>query len=51
MPDLSTLENGDLKATSDFRQVYASILEDRLSIPFEPVLGGKFDSVRVLRRA
>jgi uncharacterized protein (DUF1501 family) len=51
IPDLGKLENGDLKATSDFRQVYASILEDWLKLPSEPVLGGKFEPVPVLRRA
>jgi uncharacterized protein (DUF1501 family) len=51
MPDLSNLDNGDLKATSDFRQVYSSILEDWLRIPADPVLGGTFKPVPILRPA
>ena len=50
-PDLSNLDNGDLKATSDFRQVYASILQDWLRIPADPVLGGTFKAVPILRGA
>jgi len=50
-PDLANLDNGDLKPTSDFRQVYASVLEDWLQLPSEPVLGGTFKPVPVLRGA
>ena len=40
-PSLTDLEDGDLKQTSDFRSVYASLL-NWLQIPSEPVLGERF---------
>jgi uncharacterized protein (DUF1501 family) len=50
-PDLAHLDNGDLKPTTDFRQVYASILDGWLRLPSDPVLGGPFKPVPVLRQA
>ena len=46
-PSLKNLINGDLAVTTDFRDVYATILESLLKSPVEPVLGkwsgrGKF---------
>jgi len=41
-PDLANLVDGDVRHQIDFRQVYASILEDWLGAPSERVLGGKF---------
>jgi uncharacterized protein (DUF1501 family) len=46
-PSLTDLDDGDLKHTADFRGVYAAVLEQWLGVPSEPVLGGKFDPVRV----
>lgn len=46
--DLTDLDGGDLKAQFDFRQVYASILENWLSVPVEPVLGGAFPGINLL---
>ena len=43
-PSLADLEDGDLKHTSDFRSVYASLL-NWLQIPSEPVLGERFDAM------
>jgi uncharacterized protein (DUF1501 family) len=34
--------NGDLKFTTDFRTVYAAVLEQWLKTKSEPVLGNKF---------
>jgi uncharacterized protein (DUF1501 family) len=48
-PDLSELEDGDLKVSTDFRQVYAELLDDWLHLPSKQVLGGKFGPVGVLR--
>lgn len=48
-PSLSDLVDGDLKPTIDFRRVYASILEDWLGLSSEPVLGGRFLSLPLLR--
>ncbi|MCF7547847.1 DUF1501 domain-containing protein [Pseudonocardia sp. WMMC193] len=38
-PSLEDLDDGDLKYTVDFRDVYASVLEDVLGADVEPVLG------------
>jgi uncharacterized protein (DUF1501 family) len=38
-PSLTDLDNGDLKATGDFRDVYATLLTEVLSSDPEPVLG------------
>ena len=43
-PSLTDLEDGDLKNTSDFRSVYASLL-NWLKIPSEAVLGERFDPI------
>jgi uncharacterized protein (DUF1501 family) len=42
MPSLTDLVDGEPKATTDFRAVYAAVLEDWLGLPAEEVLGGKF---------
>lgn len=42
------LHNGDLKFTTDFRSVYAGVLEQWLKTPCAPVLGRKFDPVKLL---
>ncbi len=41
-PSLTDLEDGDLKYHTDFRQVYASILDDWLGVAPEPILGQDF---------
>lgn len=41
-PSLTELEQGDLKFTTDFRGVYASVLEDWLKTKSEPILKGSF---------
>jgi uncharacterized protein (DUF1501 family) len=46
-PSLSDLDEGDLKFTTDFRGVYAAVLEQWLGVPSAPVLGSKFDPVKV----
>lgn len=38
-PSLTDLDDGDLKHHTDFRSVYATLLENWLGIPSEPVLG------------
>ena len=38
-PSLKNLVNGELAVTTDFRDVYATILESLLKSPVEPVLG------------
>jgi len=48
-PDLGALEDGDIKTSIDFRQVYAAILEDWLEVDSARVLGDRFDKCRVVR--
>ena len=42
-PNLSDLEEGDLKMQFDFRQVYASLLQDWLSVEAKQSLAGDFE--------
>ncbi|MEK6234955.1 MAG: DUF1501 domain-containing protein, partial [Planctomycetales bacterium] len=42
-PSLTDLTDGDLKFHTDFRRVYASVLEQWLGCPSEPILGEKYD--------
>jgi uncharacterized protein (DUF1501 family) len=48
-PKLLDLQEGDLKMTVDFRQVYASVLKDWLGLPSNPVLGGVFIKLPLFR--
>jgi uncharacterized protein (DUF1501 family) len=48
-PSLSDLDNGDLKFHTDFRQVYATLLERWLGWPSTAVLGGEFKSIDMLQ--
>lgn len=45
MPSLTDLDDGDLKFTTDFRRVYATLLEGWLGVPAEAVLGGKYEAL------
>jgi uncharacterized protein (DUF1501 family) len=49
-PSLEGLEDGDLRFHTDFRRVYATLLEDVLGTPSEPILGGKFEKLQLLER-
>lgn len=42
-PSLTDLDQGDLKVTTDFRRVYATLLEKWLKVESKGVLGDKFD--------
>jgi uncharacterized protein (DUF1501 family) len=48
-PSLSDLDNGDLRFHTDFRQVYATLLERWLGWSSASVLGGEFKSIDVLQ--
>lgn len=48
-PSLSDLDQGDLKFHTDFRSVYAAILDRWLGCPSQAVLGEKFSPVAILR--
>jgi len=47
-PSMTDLDEGDLRLTTDFRSVYAGVLEYWLGVPSEPVLGEKFNSLNVV---
>ena len=46
-PSLADLDQGDLKFTTDFRSVYSGLLQHWLGVSSEPVLGQKFEPLRV----
>lgn len=48
LSNLTDLDEGDLKFTVDFRQVYATIVENSLSKPSKLILGGEFQSLDFL---
>lgn len=51
-PDLANLdENGNLRYHSDFRGVYANVLDDWLRVDSAQVLGETFDKVEIVKRA
>jgi uncharacterized protein (DUF1501 family) len=47
-PSLADLEDGDVKFHTDFRQVYAAILEKWLGWPSAPVLGEEWKPAEVI---
>jgi uncharacterized protein (DUF1501 family) len=48
MPSLTDLDKGEPKATTDFRRVYATVLDRWLDCPSAQVLGAKFEHVALL---
>lgn len=50
-PSLDDLDDGDLKHHTDFRRVYASLLEGWLGMPSEPVLGPGFTPLPLFKPA
>jgi uncharacterized protein (DUF1501 family) len=49
-PSLTDLDSGGLKHQVDFRRVYATILQQWLDAPSEPVLGRRFEVLPLIRR-
>jgi uncharacterized protein (DUF1501 family) len=47
-PSFETLEEGDLVHTTDFRSVYASVIESCFGVPHDKVLGAKYPPVAVV---
>lgn len=47
VPDLTNLDRGDLKWRTDFRQVYATMLDDWMGAESEEIFGKKFEHVSV----
>jgi uncharacterized protein (DUF1501 family) len=50
-PSFDDLDDGDLKFHTDFRRVYATILEDWLDCRAEAIVGAGFASMGLLRKA
>lgn len=48
-PSLTDLEDGDLKFHTDFRQVYATVLESWLGWPSQSVLGDSFEPIEAFK--
>ena len=48
-PSLTDLEDGDLKFHTDFRRVYATVLESWLGWPSKSVLGETFKLVEAFK--
>jgi uncharacterized protein (DUF1501 family) len=48
-PSLSDLDQGDLKFHTDFRQVYATLLDKWLQVDSRAVLGAKFEPIELLK--
>lgn len=47
-PNLTDLDNGDLKFSVDFRQIYASLLQDWLKTDKNTILGKNFQSLNLI---
>ncbi len=48
MPSLTDLDDGNLRFTTDFRSMYATVLEQWLQAPSKDILGGSFDQLDFL---
>jgi len=48
-PKLLDLQDGDLRMTTDFRRVYASVLRDWLGLPSRSALGGDFEPISLFQ--
>ena len=47
-PHLSRLDDGDLKYSTDFRSVYATVLKNWLGVQPEPILSGSFETLDLI---
>jgi uncharacterized protein (DUF1501 family) len=48
-PSLKDLDQGDLKYSTDFRSVYATVLQNWLGTPSKPILGNQFPTFPIFR--
>ena len=48
MPDLSNLNDGDLKHTVDFKNVYATVLNNWLGVNDKNILGGSYEKMNFI---
>ena len=49
VPSLTDLVDGDPKISTDFRRVYAAVLEDWMGLPSRASLGAKFEPMLLFR--
>ncbi len=49
-PSLTDLDEGDLKFHTDFRRIYATVLEDVLRIESAPILSGTYEKLPMFER-
>ncbi len=49
MPDMTKLERGDLRFTTDFRSIYATMLDQWLKVPSDSILGGAFPPLDLIQ--
>jgi uncharacterized protein (DUF1501 family) len=47
-PSLTDLSQGDLKFTTDFRSVYATVLEDFMKTPSQPILKAAYPKLGLI---
>jgi uncharacterized protein (DUF1501 family) len=50
-PDLTDLDDGDLKYKIDFRNVYATVLDKWMNADSKTVLGDKFDQLDLIKKS
>jgi len=48
-PSLTNLDAGDLRFNTDFRSVYATVLQNWLETPSKPILGNQFPLLPILK--
>ncbi len=48
VPSLKDLDSGDLMVTTDFRQLYATLIEDLFEVESVPLLGQQFEKLGIL---
>jgi hypothetical protein len=49
MPSLTDLVQGEPRMTTDFRQVYATVIQDWLGLAAEEAVGGRFARLPLFR--
>lgn len=49
MPDMTKLDKGDLRFTTDFRSVYSTVLEDWLKVDPARIVGSSFPKLDLIR--
>jgi len=50
-PSLTDLDQGDLKYNTDFRNVYAAVLQNWMDTPSKPILGQQFKPMPIVKGA